>query len=252
MRIRFLDTGPNPAAFNMAFDETVLEGIARGDTQPTLRLYSWKPAAISVGYFQGLREEIDLAACERLGVDAVRRATGGGAVLHDAEVTYSLVVPEGHELAPPDILESYRLICAGIVEGLALLGVEAAFAPINDIVAGGKKVSGNAQTRKKGVLLQHGTLLLDVDVEKMFTLLLVPQEKLKGRLIADVKQRVTGLRGLLGREVGYREAAGALASGFSSAWGADLVQAEPEAAEVEGAHRLAEAKYATEAWKFKR
>jgi lipoate-protein ligase A len=252
MRLRLLETGANPAAFNMAFDEAVLEAVSAGESPPSLRLYSWDPPAISIGYFQGMREEIDLEACARLGVEAVRRATGGGAVFHDAEITYSLVVPEGHALAPPDILESYRLICAGIVAGLALLGVESGFAPINDIVSGGKKVSGNAQTRKKGCLLQHGTLLLDVDVEKMFALLLVPQEKLKGKLIEDVKARVTGLRGILGREVGFREIADCLAAGFASAWGAELVPGQPSEKELARAVELARNKYGTAEWRMRR
>ena len=252
MRFRLLETGAHDAAFNMALDEAVLEAVAAGSSPPTLRFYSWSPPAISIGYFQGMREELDLAACERLGVEAVRRVTGGGAVFHDAEITYSLVVPEGHELAPPDILESYRLICAGLIAGIGMLGVEAAFAPINDIVAGGKKVSGNAQTRRKGCLLQHGTLLLDVDVEKMFELLLVPQEKLKGKLIADVKQRVVGMKTLLGRELGYREAVDALIRGFASAWGAELEAGEPRPDELERASILSAERYRTEAWKFKR
>ena len=262
MRLRLLETGAHDAAFNMALDEAVLEAVAAGDSPPTLRFYSWDPPAISIGYFQGMREEIDLEACERLGVEAVRRVTGGGAVFHHRELTYSVVVREGHELAPEDILESYRRICAALVEGYARLGVEAAFAPINDIVAytpgvprgegPARKVSGNAQTRRRGCLLQHGTILLDVDVETMFALLLVPQEKLKGKLIADVKQRVVGLKGLLGREVGYGEALEAMKTGFAAAWGAEFETGEPRPDELSRARVLAAERYATEAWKFRR
>src|SRR5208337_3830146 len=100
-----------------------------------------------------LDAEVDLDACRASGVDAVRRLTGGGAVFHDDEITYSIVLPMGHELAPDDILESYRLICSGLIGGLGLLGVKADFEPINDIAVGGKKVSGNAQTRRQGCLL---------------------------------------------------------------------------------------------------
>jgi lipoate-protein ligase A len=252
MRLRLLDTGASPAAFNMALDEAVLEGVAMGTSPPSLRTYAWSPPAISVGYFQGMREEIDIEACARLGIEAVRRVTGGGAVFHDAEITYSLVVPEGHELAPPDIIESYRIICAGLIDALAGLGVEARFVPINDIVSGGKKISGNAQTRKQGVLLQHGTLLLDVDVERMFAILRVPQEKLKGKLIEDVKARVTGLRSILGRPLGYEEAASMLKAGFAKAWGAAFEPGSPSPAELERAAVLAARKYGTEEWKFRR
>lgn len=252
MRLRLLETGARPAALNMGLDEAILEAVASGASEPTLRLYRWDPPAVTIGYFQGMREEIDLEACARLGIDAVRRVTGGGAVFHDAEITYSIVVPEGHELAPAEVLESYRRICGGLVAGLGKLGIAASFAPINDIVAGGKKVSGNAQTRKRGCLLQHGTLLLGVDVERMFELLKVPQEKLRGKLIEDVKARVTSVRELLGREVGYAEAAKALASGFAEAWGADLVKGEFSAAELAAGERIAAEKYRTEAWNLKR
>lgn len=271
MKLRFLDTGAGKGAFNMGLDEALLESVAEGRSEPVLRLYTWEPAAITIGYFQSMAAEVDLEAARAAGVDALRRVTGGGAVFHASEITYSLVVPEGHALAPADILESYGRICGGLVEGLSLLGVEAAFAPINDIVAGGRKVSGNAQTRKRGCLLQHGTLLLDVDPERMFSLLKVPSEKLKGKLIKDVKARVAGLRGILGREVGYAEAALALRQGFARAFGrfeaagrkpgagalgaeapAELEASAPSPEELELAGRLAAEKYSTPLWNLRR
>lgn len=259
MKLRFLDTGAGRGAFNMGLDEALLESVSSGRSEPVLRLYGWEPAAVSIGYFQSMRAEVDLEACRKAGVDALRRVTGGGAVFHSSEITYSIVVPEGHLLAPPDILDSYRRICGGLVEALRLLGVAAAFAPINDIAAGGRKVSGNAQTRKAGCLLQHGTLLLDVDPERMFSILKVPSEKLKGKLIEDVKARVAGLKTLLGREVPYSEAARALASGFSSAFGflekggkAQLEPSEPSPHELSRAEILANEKYSTCEWNEKR
>jgi lipoate-protein ligase A len=253
--MRLIDTGASDAATNMGIDEAVLDGVAEGRSPPTLRLYRWSPAAVTIGYFQGMREEVDLEACAAAGVDAVRRQTGGGAVFHDAEITYSLILPEGGPLSPPDILESYRLICAGIVAGLGRLGVEAEFAPINDIVSGGRKLSGNAQTRRRGCLLQHGTVLLDVDVETMFSLLLVPREKLKGKLIEDVKARVASLRSLLGREPSYEEAAAALAEGFRAAWqgfGVEFERGELSLVEEAAARDLARDKYSSAAWNMKR
>lgn len=279
MRLRFLDTGPGKGAFNMGLDEALLEAVAEGRSGPVLRLYTWDPAAITIGYFQSAAAEVDLEAAREAGVDVLRRVTGGGAVFHASEITYSLVVPEGHALAPADILESYSRICGGLVEGLSLLGVEASFAPINDIVSGGKKISGNAQTRKRGCLLQHGTVLLDVDPERMFSLLKVPSEKLKGKLIQDVKARVSGLKGLLGREVGYAEAADALGRGFARAFGrleagaggpgraagtgaqfpepvaalpAELLPSVPSPEELERARLLAAEKYSTSLWTMRR
>jgi lipoate---protein ligase len=254
VKLRLIDAKgtPMPGALNMGIDEALLGSVSRGESPPTLRLYSWSPPCVTVGYFQSLEDEVDLGACRAAGVDAVRRLTGGGAVFHEAEITYSLVVPLGHELAPDDILESYRRICAGLVAGLARLGVKAAFEPINDIAAGGKKLSGNAQTRRSGCLLQHGTVLLDLDAERMFSLLRVPAEKMKGRLIEEVKARVTSLRSLLGRELPYAEAASALRLGFAEAWGAELEEAELSRDEVATALRLAAERFSSPEWNGRR
>jgi lipoate-protein ligase A len=205
-----------------------------------------------VGYFQSLEAEVDIEACRAAGVDTVRRLTGGGAVFHDAEITYSLVLPLGHELAPQDILESYRVICAGIVGALALLGIESSFEPINDIAAGGRKISGNAQTRRQGCLLQHGTVLLDLETERMFSLLKVPAEKLKGRLIEEVKARVTSLRDLLGRELPYEEASLALRRGFAQAWDADLEDGRLSQGELLRARELAAERFSSAEWNHRR
>jgi lipoate-protein ligase A len=253
MTLRLVDSpSPRPGALNMGIDAALLEAVAEGQSPPVLRLYSWEPACVTVGYFQSMDAEVDLEACRAAGVDAVRRLTGGGAVFHDAEITYSLVVPAGHELAPDDILESYRRICAGLIRGLALLGVDAAFAPINDIESGGRKVSGNAQTRRRGCLLQHGTVLLDLDAERMFSLLKVPAEKLRGKLIEGIKSRVTSLRGILGRPVGYEEAARALRLGFAEAWGAEFEEAGLSEGESALAERLARERFSSGEWNLRR
>lgn len=258
MLLRLIDSGASggaPGALNMGIDEAVLRSVAAGDSLPALRLYSWAPACVTVGYFQSLEDEVDLAACRAAGVDAVRRITGGGAVLHEAEITYSIVLPEGHPLAPAGILDSYRIICGGIVDALRELGIEAAFEPINDVCAGGRKVSGNAQTRKHGCLLQHGTVLLGLDPERMFSLLRVSKEKLAGKAISEVRQRVTSVGGLLGRSVGYAEAAGALAKGFASAFearGVELARGGLEPAELAEGRRLAAEKFSSAAWNRRR
>lgn len=131
----------------MGIDEALLGSVSRLEAAPTLRLYTWSPPCVTVGYFQSLEDEVDLEACRRSGVDAVRRLTGGGAVFHDAELTYSIILPLGHELAPDDILESYRRICSGLVAGLGRLGVEASFEPINDIAVGERR---SPATRRRG------------------------------------------------------------------------------------------------------
>ncbi|MDR1211298.1 MAG: lipoate--protein ligase family protein [Spirochaetaceae bacterium] len=214
---RLLDTGFHDAFYNMGLDQTLLEG-AGGESLPCLRFYGWKPRAVSIGYFQGLDEEVNVFSCGERGVDVVRRLTGGGAVFHNAELTYSLILSLDHPLARRSIQESYRILCAGIVRGLKNFGLDASFVPINDIEYKGKKISGNAQTRKNGALLQHGTVLLDNDPELMFELLKVVPEKAGARPpVAGVKQRVSSLSEILGREVPYGEALAAISRGFGEA-----------------------------------
>jgi lipoyltransferase/lipoate-protein ligase len=221
---RLLQTGFNTAFSNMAVDRAILVVNSEGKVPPTVRFYGWNPSAISIGYFQSLADEVDIAACERLGVDYVRRITGGGAVFHESELTYSIVIPESHPEIPKNIMKSYGRICGAIMKGLNHLGIESEYAPINDVVTGGRKISGNAQTRKLETVLQHGTVLMDVDVDKMFSLLKVSNEKIKDKLIADVKQRVTSIRHILGKEVRFEEVAEVMKSGFEEEFHVELLE----------------------------
>ncbi len=251
---RLLTTGAADAAYNMGSDEAILEAVAAGDALPTLRLYAWSPAAVSIGYFQGLHEEVDTEACASRGIGVVRRITGGGAVFHQAEITYSIVLPETHPLAQRSILASYERLCSGVIGGLRLLGIPSEFAPINDILTGGRKISGNAQTRRMACILQHGTVILDLDVELMFEVLKVPAEKAKGKLIEDVKARVTSARSCLGREPAYSEAEDAFSRGFAGAL--DLAFTHKETAlagsEAQRARQIAAEKFSDPAWTGKR
>jgi lipoate-protein ligase A len=249
---RLLKTGFHNGFYNMALDEALLEEVARGNSLPVLRLYGWEPSAVSVGYFQGLEEEVNLEACKRRGVDVVRRISGGGAVFHQAELTYSIIMPVAHPLSGAAIDGSYERLSGGIIQALALLGVSSRFAPVNDILAGDRKISGNAQTRRMDCLLQHGTVLLDLDADLMFELLRVPSEKVKDKLIRDVKERVTGLKALLGRPVPYEEAGQALAEGFRRALALDYTSAELRPAEEARAKILAAEKFAAPLWLYKR
>jgi lipoate-protein ligase A len=239
-KIRVLETGYNPAALNMAIDEALIENIAQ---VPVLRIYGWRPAAISVGYFQSMQDEVDLEKCNQLGVDVVRRLTGGGAVLHEFELTYSFITKQ----YPQNIMESCRWICDAIVTSINRLGYGASFVPLNDIVVNGKKVSGNAQTRRNGVLLQHGTLLLGVDVGKMFSVLKVPSEKLRDKIIKDVKERVTSLAGTT-----FDEMASSLKTSFAEKFDAKLVVDSLSIEEISRAESLAERKYSSKGWNLRR
>jgi lipoate-protein ligase A len=239
-KIRVLETGYNNAALNMAIDEVLIENI--GDA-PILRLYGWRPAAVSIGYFQSIREEVDLEKCSKIGVDVVRRLTGGGAVLHENELTYSFITKQ----YPQNIMESYGWICETIVISIKRLGFDASFVPLNDIVVKGKKVSGSAQTRRKGVLLQHGTLLLGVDVDKMFCVLKVPSEKFKDKIIKDVKERVTSLAGTT-----FEEMASSLKTTFATKFDAKLLADTMSTEEINHANWLAERKYNSREWNRRR
>lgn len=251
MKVRLLTTGYKSAYENMAIDEAVLIH-AQKNYQSTLRFYGWKPAAISIGYFQSLKEEVDLNECQKQKVDYIRRVTGGGAVFHEAEVTYSLIAPVDGEFIPQDIISSYKKICQGIIEGLKILGIESQFVPLNDIIASGRKISGNAQTRKKNVLLQHGTILLNVNVEKMFHLLKVPQEKLRDKLIKDVKQRVVGIKNLLGKQVNFETCQEALIKGFEKALVLEYEKTPITTSELAMAQKLKNNKYSLPEWNLMR
>ena len=283
--IRLLETGYNSAAFNMALDEVLMHELElisgrdqisdkilrdniiaapknwefspetldeestvekwRFDFMPAavLRMYAWRPPAISIGYFQSMELEVEVDECQRRGIDVVRRLTGGGAVYHEAEVTYSFIT----NVFPHDILQSYDLICDPVVKALRKLGFDARFAPLNDIVIGNDvKVSGNAQTRRKNVILQHGTILLEVDAEKMFRVLKVPSEKMKDKIIDDVKKRVIGI------QRPFEEIVCALKSSFSEAFNCRLVPDSLTQDEYSKVDLLINEKYSSDSWNYRR
>jgi lipoate-protein ligase A len=249
---RLLITENNSAYSNMAIDRAVLANVSKDKAPPTVRFFTWKPPAISIGYFQSLKEEVDLAACKDLGVDYVRRITGGGAVFHDKELTYSIVIPESHYKIPKNIMESYGLICGAIIKGLKQIDIESRYVPINDIIADGKKISGNAQTRKAKTVLQHGTILMDVNVEEMFSLLIVPNEKIRDKLISDVKQRVTSVKHILGKDISFQLVAEAMRIGFEEEFNIELNEGSLTKEEIELTYKFEKEFFATKEWNHRR
>jgi lipoate---protein ligase len=236
------------AFMNMALDEAASEALLQNKAPPTIRFYGWDPSAVSIGYHQSILDEVNLAECETQKIDVVRRRTGGGAVYHDSEgeITYSIIAPE--VFFPKDILVSYKQICGLIIDSLSTLNLNAEFKPINDILVNGKKISGNAQTRRQGIILQHGTILFDLDVAKMFSVLRVSQEKISDKMIASVEERVTSLKknGITDKNKVYE----ALVSGFTrnktweyGGW---------TEFELLRAKELSETKYKTKEWNFQR
>jgi lipoate---protein ligase len=240
-KIRVLETGYNSGPWNMALDEVLMNCI-NYHNMPILRIYGWQPPTVSIGYFQSMDEEVDIKKCRQMGIDVVRRITGGGAVLHESELTYSFIT----NVYPKNIMESYNLICDPIVICLNKLGFNAKFAPLNDIIVNGKKVSGNAQTRKKGILLQHGTILLNVNFEKMFSVLKVPSEKLKDKMINDAKERVMGL------DKTFEQVAYNLKESFSEKFSAEIIVDSLTSKEKESTKKLVNEKYISDQWNRKK
>ncbi len=247
-KVRLLLTQHNTGAWNMAVDEAVLEAVAAKKQIPTLRLYGWNPSAVTIGYFQSLQEEVDTAKCQKEKINVIRRITGGGAVFHDKEITYSFIIKEDDGLIVRDILASYNQISHGVIKGLELLGISSQFIPINDLVVNNKKISGNAQTRKQKTILQHGTVLLDVDVKKMFSLLKVPDEKIRDKMIQAVEERVTSLHHLSGKEISYSIAENALLKGFAVALDIELIPGILSDEEQKRALQIQKEKYENNVW----
>lgn len=241
-KIRLLETGFNSGAWNMALDEVLLLKNHVEGGIPILRLYGWKPTCVSIGYFQSLEEEVDIEKCSTNGVDIVRRITGGGAVLHESELTYTFIT----DTYPANIMESYNLICEPVVMCLNNLGLSAKYVPLNDIIVDNKKVSGNAQTRKNNTLLQHGTILLDVNVDKMFSILKVPSEKIRDKMINDAKERVMGVNRSFG------EVAHNLKQSFAEKFESQLIQNSLSREELEDTAQLAIEKYSSSRWNLRK
>jgi len=224
---------------NMGIDESILIHRSRGQNEPTIRLYGWSKPTVSIGYFQRLGEEVDLDKAMQLGVGYVRRISGGGSVLHEREVTYSLVASETDPTIPSDIQESIRLICGGIVSGLRELDMDAEFRPVNDVVVGDRKVSGSAQTRKFHSILQHGTVLLEVDHAKALSIL---------RRASKAKKQIAGINEYLPGGASFQRVNEVLARGFERELRIKLVKGTLSESEGDLAAELATGKYSTVGW----
>ncbi|MBL7200331.1 MAG: lipoate--protein ligase family protein [Anaerolineae bacterium] len=262
---RLLTTGFRDGVANMAIDEAILLSVSAGTSLPTLRFYGWKPPCVSVGYAQSLRGEVDLDACRALGYTWVRRPTGGRAVLHIDELTYSVAAPQADPRVAGDILTSYRRLSLGLVSGLRLLGCDATQAARQhnrdavaesaacfdvpapyEVTALGRKLVGSAQARRRGVVLQHGSLPLTGDVARLADVLSLPahgRQELREKLC----RRAIVLDEALGRAVSWEEAAAALAEGFVEALNLRLEPGGLSAGEQAEADRL-QALHAGDEW----
>ncbi|MBS2969609.1 lipoate--protein ligase family protein [Metabacillus sp. KIGAM252] len=272
---RFIDSGSCSPSFNMALDEALLDWHSEGKIPPVIRFYGWNPATLSIGYFQKAEKEIDFDAVKRHGLGFVRRPTGGRGVLHDQELTYSVIVTEEHPEMPRTVTEAYRVISEGILEGFRNLGLEAYFAiPRTDeekeglknprssvcfdapswyeLVVEGRKVAGSAQTRQKGVILQHGSILLDLDEDKLFDLFIYPSERVKERMRRNFSSKAVAANALRETPVTMEEARRAFKKGFESGLNIELEAYELSQDELIYVENLAKSKYESSEWNFKR
>ncbi len=270
----FINSGASSPSFNMALDEALLNWHSEGLIPPVIRFYSWQPAALSIGYFQKVEKEIDMEAVNRLGLGFVRRPTGGRGVLHEHELTYSIIVSEDYPDMPETVTEAYRVLSEGLLEGFKNLGLDAYFSvPDTDekradlkkpksavcfdapswyeMVVEGKKVAGSAQTRQKGVILQHGAILIDLDAEKLLSVFKFSSEQAKERMRAKIPEKAVSINSLREEPATAEECVRAFKSGFEQALSIDLQPYHLSEQQLADVKALEEKKYANAEWNFR-
>ena len=267
---------------NMAVDEAIMIAHKNGLVPPTIRFYQWSPPAVSLGYFQDLKKEINVKVCQDLGIDIVRRPTGGKAVLHDQELTYSFIIKENDPLVNDSILETYKRISGGIIRCLSYLGIKAELVPLRgklenhllgrsdkarihhldfksicfsipsqyEVQVEGKKMVGSAQVRKGGVVLQHGSLLIKLEKDKLFSVFNFPSDQIREKLKSKFK--ATSLEEILKRKIDFSELSNILPRGFEEEFGVRLVESKLTEPEENISKDLLENKYLTYEWNYKR
>jgi len=264
-----------PGDWNMACDEALGAAVCAGKSLPVVRFFRWEAPTISFGYSQQIADEVDVAAVRADGVGLVRRVTGGRAVLHADEITYSIICAEDDPVAAGGIIATYTRISTGLAAGLRRLGVAAEMArssePLSgprtdqatvpcfgstsraELVVNGRKLVGSAQHRMRGLVLQHGSILLGPYHQRVVRYLQV-DDAVRDRYARRLAESTTSLAelGWKGRETTLIESlAAGLAEALGIAWADDPFAAQglsaSEEAEIE---RLAREKYAAEWWNF--
>ncbi|HUX47374.1 MAG TPA: lipoate--protein ligase family protein [Desulfosporosinus sp.] len=266
---RYLPYAVYTGAENMAVDEALLLTMAHtSNPQPVLRFYGWNPATLSLGYAQSYHKEVNEEACRAEGIDIVRRPTGGRAVLHQYELTYSVIAPEQDPHVSGTVIESYLRISQALLKGLKALGVPAemvACGGLNEasssacfdapswyeLVVDGRKLVGSAQVRKEGMLLQHGSILLHFDADLLFRLLKFPNEEIRQRLLTGFMAKACALDEVWTHPIERGELEQEICFGFCDIMGIELISSqltEQEKALMEDVLH----KYHSEGWTKKR
>jgi len=263
---RLIEHKPAQGAWNMAVDEAILESVYQGVSRPTLRLYAWEPACLSLGLAQPF-SEVDTHALTANGWDLVRRPTGGRAILHTDELTYAVIAQETEPRVRGGVLESYLRLSHALLESLKLLGLypeanekdtdnqrktpnPVCFeVPSNyEITVKGLKLIGSAQARRKEGILQHGAIPLGGDLTRIITALKfedeVAQTKAKERLLAHA----TTIERELRRRPSWDEVSKALQKAFTTTLNLNLEAGELTPKETRRAQELMQEKYAHPSW----
>jgi lipoate-protein ligase A len=266
---RLLNYRSCSASENMAIDEAVLLETIHHNKPPTLRFYGWSRPSVSIGYFQELPKEINYERCRLSDVRVVRRITGGKAVYHRDEVTYSIAAASSTDLFPDDVAGTYQIISLCLMRGLASLGIhanlaEAAFfrtdkkpapdtccfsAPAgNELMVAGRKICGSAQTRIRGGFLQHGSMLMTFDPVQSATMILSSDGP---ECYAKLKNSITAVNELLPLPVSAETLCSALKKGFVDELGIDMTEGTLTPSEKALSRRLIK-KYESDAWNLER
>jgi lipoyl(octanoyl) transferase len=262
---RLILDSPASGAWNMAVDEAILEHAGRGDSPPTLRLYAWQPACLSLGYAQP-HADVDEGRLSAHGWEVVRRPTGGRAILHTDELTYSVTTSPDEPIMEGTVLESYNRIATALVaachalelpvsmeqhtppaaaaKGAVCFEVPSAY----EIVLEGKKLIGSAQARKREGILQHGSLPLHGDLTRIVQALAFVDEAAREHTAARLLKRATTAESYLGRAIGWETAARALVGAFEQRLGLNFERGELSGAEKARAEDLLQKKYAHPEW----
>ncbi len=243
----------NNGFWNMALDEAILNMVIKRRSLNTLRFYKWDPSTASIGRNQSLNNEVNVSFAEEKGFNIVRRITGGGAVFHDEkrEITYSIICPIKflENLGAKKVIDQFEIITKGITLGLTLFDLK----PEKEIIhcpallLDGKKFSGNAQIRKKGFILQHGTILLDLDPELMYSVLKAPENVEKSRMVRSVRAKCIGIKDYL-KNYDELELINSLKRGFEKSLGINLEEGSFIESEMELAEKLVHDRYSNEKW----
>jgi lipoate-protein ligase A len=261
---RFINTDAQDAALNMALDEALLIGYLNGTTPPTLRVFRWTQPSISLGRFQRVEREIELARCQQRGVALVRRPTGGRAVYHCDEFTYSIVIGK-REGVPSGVVAAYSYLARGLVAALGCLGIRAelsdervskhpsaacfASSTQADLTSDGFKLVGSAQVWRDTALLQQGSLPLDDRAAEFFDLLRYPDEEARTHDLTLYNAKTTPLHAFAPTAT-WDDVAAAFHNGFSAALETHFVPGAVSAEEWQLAHRLVDEKYKNLTWRL--